>query len=355
MRRLLRFAYVLALLLLVGDAAVHRSLPVAAQAQQAWAVQVGGDVPDEAVTMTAFFPEALTVHVGDTVTWRFPSERVLHNVFFTTGKPAPPAYIIGPGDGERTLSPVWFPFGPLAADGSYDGSQQLGSGAAFDGPNTEPFRLTFTSAGLYAYVCTLHLGMHGAIQVLATGAQLAETPAQATARGQADFQTRLTGLHTFGLQPNPPAIGNRLGDAQIPALGATVHTASAGLDIPNGVSALQYLPADLTVHRGDVVVWSNSDTAEFHTITFTSGAVAPGEYDIRPQAAGPPLYVVPAAVNLPAGGSVYTGEGYLNSGILRPATAFVLTIDAPPGTYPFVCLIHRDVMKGTITVLDDGQ
>ncbi len=48
-------------------------------------------------------------------------------------------------------------------------------------------------------------------------------------------------------------------------------------------------------------------------------------------------------------GTSYSGKGYLNSGLLSDGQSFALTIDAPPGTYEYVCLVH-DFMKGKIIV-----
>lgn len=108
------------------------------------------------------------------------------------------------------------------------------------------------------------------------------------------------------------------------------------------------------MRRGDVVLWSNADPYAAHTVTFTSGAPAPGFAEPRPQPSGPPLLVVPAAVLGPAGGTTYSGRGYLNSGFLFPGDAFALTIDAPPGTYAYVCVIHLESFghAGVITVVE---
>jgi plastocyanin len=115
------------------------------------------------------------------------------------------------------------------------------------------------------------------------------------------------------------------------------------------MNALRFLPEQLTVRRGDTVAWSLADPTEIHTITFTSGAPAPELVEVRPQPNGPPQLVIPAQVAGPAGGTTYTGSGYLNSGIKLAGTAFVLRIDAPAGTYQYVCVVHPN-MKGTLVV-----
>ena len=51
----------------------------------------------------------------------------------------------------------------------------------------------------------------------------------------------------------------------------------------------------------------------------------------------------------PAGGDTYTGQGYVNSGIMGPGTPFALRFDAPAGSYEYLCLVHPE-MKGRVTV-----
>jgi plastocyanin len=93
---------------------------------------------------------------------------------------------------------------------------------------------------------------------------------------------------------------------------------------------------------------------EPHTVSFLSGEPAPQSIDPRPQPAGPPLLVIPANVAQPQGGTTYTGQGFVNSGILgnfAGVGSFALRFDAPAGTYAYQCLIHSE-MKGTITVTE---
>ena len=143
---------------------------------------------------------------------------------------------------------------------------------------------------------------------------------------------------------------------------ATAHSALAGIASlvgpgnAGGASALRFLPDTLTVRRGDLVVWTMPDPMEIHTVTFTSGE-APPEF-IEPRfgpggpASGPPTLVINANVAGAAGGPGYTGQGYLNSGILGSGQSFVLNIDAPAGAYDYICLVHGPSMKGTIVVTE---
>lgn len=71
----------------------------------------------------------------------------------------------------------------------------------------------------------------------------------------------------------------------------------------------------------------------------------------------PPDHRLNPVAAAPAGGNVYAGTGYVNSGILPPppaplaARTFALKFPKP-GAYAYRCLIHDELgMKGTITVL----
>jgi plastocyanin len=180
--------------------------------------------------------------------------------------------------------------------------------------------------------------MRAEVTVRESTAALPETPAQATARGQA----------TLG------ALHDRMRTAQQavrPARAGTTHAVTAGLGDGFGVSAMRFLNGDVSVQRGDAVVWTNADPFEIHTVTFTSGATPPDFGEPRPptQPGGPPQIVLPPNVTGPTGGDTYTGQGYVNSGILGPGSPFVLRFDAPAGTYEYLCLIHP-FMKGRVTV-----
>lgn len=327
-----------------------RDGPAPVRAAETWQVQVGGDIPAESIAANAFFPRHLTVNAGDTVNWVW---RGFHTVTFNAGNPPLQLISPGPAPGELTFGPALFnyPPGPVPS-GPYDGTQQISAGVPLEGAEDYIFSLTFTRTGIFPYECTVHPGMQGSVEVLPAGAQLAETPAQAQARGQAELQQALAGLKA--------AILPGVRESRTPGPGGvTIHSLAAGVSFAGGMSALQFIPSELHVRRGDVVVWFGADPFEIHTVTFLSGAATPAEIEVRPQAGGPPLVVFPARVASPVGGTTYTGQGYLNSGIFGAGGSFVLTIDAPPGTYEYLCLIHSGAvaeetgsppMKGRIVV-----
>jgi plastocyanin len=110
----------------------------------------------------AFFPDNLTIHVGDTVTW----SRGFHTVAFGPAslihrlrqqfilpvpqKTGPPRLVINPE--------IAYPRGGT----TYDGKGLWNSGLLQQGPT----HLTFTRTGVYHYGCLIHPGMDGTITVL---------------------------------------------------------------------------------------------------------------------------------------------------------------------------------------------
>jgi plastocyanin len=339
LRPALAVAVTAALAALLGALADASARPVAAQgAAQRWEVQVSAVDPTNAAIMQGFAPNPLTVRVGDTVTWRWSTNPAPHTVTFNSGKPSPADIVPGPGPGELMLGPGAFPIGPTGSVIAYDGTAQVSSGIPNDPNGT--FSLTFTRTGTFGYVCVLHPGMRGEVTVREAGAPLPETPAQATARGQATAAELLSRMQTGAAAVRSASMEG-------------VHTAMAGLGDGFGASALQFLPGDLAVRRGDTVVWVMPDPFEVHTISFASGATPPDFVDPRPpaQPGGPPQLVIPANVAGPVGGAAYAGQGLVSSGIIGNGGAYFLRFDAPAGAYEYLCLIHP-TMRGRITVTE---
>jgi plastocyanin len=311
--------------------------------RQTWEVQAGGDVPQEGIQTHAFYPRVLTVRAGDTVQWRFAG---IASVTFDRFRPLPESFVPGPEPGDLTLGPSWFPQGPAGPDAVYDGSGVASSGIPSGPPDgAPPYRLTFTRPGLYEYVDVIHPGASGVVQVLPADAPLVEGPAQAAARGRAEYATVLAAIRGQVAETRPL---RHPGPS-----GATTHVLSMAVSTGLGAGANRYLPADLTVHRGDTVVWTNGDDFAPHTVTFTSGGPLPPFLEPRPQPAGPPLVVASARAVAPSGGTVYTGAGFLNSGLVMYGNAFAVTFEAPPGTYGYACVLHGALNHaGTVTVVE---
>lgn len=158
------------------------------------AVSIPGGQPGQAIAGTgdpaiadagipAFGPDPIDVKVGGSVTWTIigphtvtfgatEAERTIiqkapdgsvHLVPAAAapaggaGQPAPPASTVAPKPGP-----------PTAIDGgSYDGTGLHSSGLVLSFPPTDwyTYKLTFTKAGSYPYICTVHPDMKGTVNV----------------------------------------------------------------------------------------------------------------------------------------------------------------------------------------------
>jgi plastocyanin len=105
------------------------------------------------VAVNRFNPETVTIKAGQTVTWRSHSDWMPHTVSFQPPfkSPAEPNALIATGVKSA---------GKFAGGVSHSGI----FGPPPDGL-TDTFSLTFTKAGKYPYLCLLHPGMAGTVEV----------------------------------------------------------------------------------------------------------------------------------------------------------------------------------------------
>jgi plastocyanin len=108
---------------------------------------------DKVVAVNRYSPETVSIKVGQTVTWRTVSPYMPHTVSFQPPFQSP--------DQPNALLPTGVKSGARFAGGvSHSGI--FGPPPEF--PN-DKFSLTFTKAGTYPYLCVLHPGMAGTVQV----------------------------------------------------------------------------------------------------------------------------------------------------------------------------------------------
>jgi len=108
---------------------------------------------------------------------------------------------------------------------------------------------------------------------------------------------------------------------------ASDGTVTVSAPIGSGVTGCEetnecFIPADITIHAGDTVEWSNDDTAA-HTVT--SGDIQVDSADV---------------------GTVF------DSGLFMAGATFPVTFDEA-GTYPYFCMVHP-WMVGTVIVQEAG-
>jgi plastocyanin len=155
------------------------------------------------------------------------------------------------------------------------------------------------------------------------------------------------------------------------------------------MSSNKFFPGEVTLHPGDTIKFTEIYTGEPHTVTFgtlieaglaasdkagASLATEPPELDKVPDVFpdGPGDAIQTAALpcfvtgELPANGAAcpkvaqpaFDGkQTFYNSGYLADKEQFNVNLasDIAPGTYRFMCAIHRGLMQGKVTVVPKGQ
>ena len=239
----------------------------------AGAESTGGDVQ-----LNAFAPNSVAINVGDTITWSLDSTE-FHNVMFTSGAPVPEFVDAGP-DGVF-IDPV----SAIPTGGpSYDGTGVVSSGLLVKG---QRFSLTFSKAGTFAYVCSIHPGMGGSVRVLDVGQNV---------DNQALVDARKSVQVNAGLASGIPAIMANNGLQT-----SNTATAAIAAGVQSGpVDVLRFMPDRVIVGEGDSLsfVWRTQGTP--HTVTFLGGQPTPEVIMPQPQANGPPKLQLNPTVLAPA-------------------------------------------------------
>ncbi len=353
MKRILVFSLVFVLLF----ASTGFSQPaVSSSTPQTYTVLVGFDSPQQGISLMSFFPDKVTIHVGDTVIWRANSHEI-HTVSFLAGQPIPDLVVPAP---QGAASPVMI--NPLAAfpavpdQGLYDGKSFANSGImSLDEGQVQTFSLTFTQTGTYHYVCIVHGEMMSAEIEVVSNSSSADSPNKAVLNSVtqiSDELAKVPGLLAEAFDQVPKPTHN--------ADGTTTYQVLVGYS-SGTIDLMRFFPDRLNVKPGDTVVWSLSkkDVAP-HTVTFLNGQPEPEVVQVAPQPSGPPLVLLNPVVLAPSSsvtnGQALNNTDFFNSGFMDPSgmmgpTTFSLKIGDVSGTLPYLCLLHdTSGMVGWLTV-----
>jgi plastocyanin len=350
MKRLWGHAVVLvASICLVVPTTTLASRKPSAFSPQTYTVLVGLEQSNQGISVMAYFPRSVTIHVGDTVHWVQNSNEI-HTVTFLDGVPLPELLLPSatvPG-ADPAVSPLVF--NPAVVQQSpLSGSEYSGGIGAYansgimgrESGQVGEFDLTFTAEGTFGYVCVVHgFVMSGEVVVVARD-QAVPSPNQALAEGRKQMAEALSlvpgVVRDAAEQVVPPETSEdgTLTHTVMVGYSETV-TASSG-DVQ--IDLMQFFPNKLTVRRGDQVTFEMSaNNVAPHTVTFLNGAEEP------PLAVfvGGFLYLNSEVV-FPSGPDILTRTGVFNSGLLLPVpgTSYSLEIgDMKPGLEHFICLLH---------------
>ncbi|MFN2462102.1 MAG: plastocyanin/azurin family copper-binding protein [Candidatus Velthaea sp.] len=283
---------------------------------QTWSVATGGSQSAEAIQALDFYPNSITIHSGDTLTWSN-STSIPHTVSIPQAGQAPP-----PGAPN-----------PAQVGGNvFDNSAYISSGFITKGKS---YSVLFTRPGTYAYYCIVHPPeMTGTIVVLPAGAPLPMSPSQYAAAASADLAIDLkAGADSIQLFPYA-AGGTHLAAGIAPGLPGSKPSQST---VMRYLNATNLTSNAITIPVGTTMTWTNESNNVPHTVTFPVVGQQPP--------AGPPDQVPPS------GGASYDGTALTNSGVIPPGRSYSLTFTAA-GTFTYYCLFHDGPtgMIGTVTV-----
>ncbi len=287
------------------------------------------DPSDPNVAALAFLPQEITVAAGFTVNWSFKGPEP-HTVTFVPKGQQPPS----PDSPDATA--------PKPPSGPYDGTSLVSSGIMPTGPKAGAFSLSFAKPGTYGYVCAIHPGMAGTVNVVASGAGT-ESREQIVARAKQE-QAKWLAEGEAAKQ----ALVSKAPESKKNKDGTTTWFVSMGASTPHA-AVLAFAPSPVQAKPGDSVVFVN-DSAVPHTATFPGKQTVPA----NPESAEAKQATGKSPLTL-------NSTDLFNSGWLPP--------NAPPGAAPpervrsftfimptagqyvFVCLLHSPSgMAGTIKV-----
>jgi plastocyanin len=305
------------------------------------------------IRLLAFLPMTLQVHQGDTVTWVFGGG--LHNVRFTeeagwTGNFIVPAEVDG---ATHLIFDPNFGYRTLESGGTFTG-EPINSGIHFDHEHSAhafdaeaPYSFTIVvdaEPGGYVYICDIHPGMVGTIEVVADDVAI-PSPFEVSEQVSAitaevlDEATRV--MYEF---ENGSTLTSTDGAISIMAGHEFIHDRVR-------IAIDRFFPSTAVIHAGETVTWSVADDATVgHAIVspylgFSNYTSVLVDAEGNNQLEFSPLALFPTL----ADGVWDPNAEYVHAGIAAPGAPVTVTFN-DPGQY-----IYSDVfepgMTGTVVVL----
>jgi plastocyanin len=326
--------------MLVLAVLIAARVPVTASQVQA---TVGAQSEDQGKQALAFLPNEIWIHVGESITWTFPTDEI-HTVTFLKQNAAPQQVRLPrpglPGGGCPGTTP----------DGSsFDGSTCVTSSELVSG---QTYTVNFPTAGNFKFVCLVHADMTGAVHVLDLSEPL---PHDQTFYDREARHERAQLLSDAArLEGRGTAIAERTSEEEVTA-GISEVVAPTGGGKSGGL-VVRFLPGTMVVHVGDTVEWTNLGPVTPHTVTF---GIEPPEDQLMPPSSN-------VTVDLDGARHAVIGspDDNVHSGFLVAATQeriglaqsplgvtrFRVTFTSP-GTFNYICALHDDLgMVGKVIV-----
>jgi plastocyanin len=241
------------------------------------------------------------------------------------------------------FTPSLLPPGLFGKSVTYTGAKRVESGLPITA-KPKAYKIKFTKAGTFRYLCDIHPGMKGTVRVVDKDKKVPSAEADALA-SKKQVATALKTATSLLKTSSPPG---------------TVSVGAAG---PHGEESFAFYPNRITVPVGSTLKFSMARRSyDAHTAT-----TGPGDPDkdrnsylgkLAASFESPaldPIAVYPsdAPPAVPGLTPASHGNGFWNSGVLDTTSASPLPNAASvrfdaPGTYQFYCLIHP-FMHATVT------
>lgn len=292
----------------------------APSAKAATTLNVGVGAGTGTTSANAYLPGDVTILVNDSVKFTIESDEP-HSVTFGNG-PAGESPDEWPQSGLTGTIPP--PPGTANLTGTYNGTGFVNTTVIFKGSSAT---IQFTAAGTFPFICVIHPGMAGNVNVVATGTTT--TQAEADAKG-AQTRTALLAMES-GLEASAEAAVTETERSDGTSLWNIFTSVKSDIaPQPGGgtgyIELLRFIPPNLEIEEGDTVRWN---APSVHTVTF-------------PTAGQDPATINPFAP--PAGSNTYDGSSFYHSGPLgipapgAPNTYELTFPDA--GTFGYICALH---------------
>jgi len=308
------------------------SISFAGTAQAASTLNAGIGVGSGTTAGNVYLPGDMTILVGDSVKWTTESDEP-HSVTFGSGPAGVPPPNWPAAGFTGTVAP---PPATSALTGTYSGTGFLNTELLFKGSSAT---VTFTTAGTFPFICQIHPGMSGSVNVVASGATTTQADADAKAAltrsailGAVDSLEAAT---TAQVSETKRSDGTSLWNIFTNSIQTPGPQPGGGTGF---LELLRFVPPSLQIGAGDTVKWTATGV---HTVTFPAAGQDPATID---------PFTAPATTN-----DTYDGTSLYNSALLAtgapgaPSTYELTFPDA--GTFRYVCALHGFLgQAGTINV-----